>query len=112
MDKLNKYRQIIRQTLLPFGNDHYVGSAELKNEVIFDKENDHYLVVTMGWDKETPVRDCIFHIDIINEKIWIQEDNSDSDIASLLIEEGIPKSDIVLGFQSPSMRQFSSYAMG
>ena len=112
MDKLNKYRQIIRQTLLPFGNDRYAGSPDLRNEVVLDKENDHYLVITIGWDGETSVRDCIFHIDIINDKIWIQEDNSDSDIASILIEAGIPKSDIVLGFQSPSMRPFSSYALG
>jgi hypothetical protein len=111
MDKINKYRQIIRETLLPYSKDHYVGSLDIRNEVIFDKENDHYLVVTMGWEKDTPVRDCIFHIDIINGKIWIQEDNSDSDIASILIDEGIPKSEIVLGFQPPSMRRFSTYAI-
>jgi XisI protein len=111
MDKVNKYRKIIRQTLLPFKNVHYAGSPDLKNEVILDGENDHYLVVTIGWDGETPVRDCIFHIDIIRGKIWIQEDNSDVEIASQLLDAGIPKSDIILGFQSPTMRQFSSFGI-
>ena len=110
MDKLTKYRQIIRQILIPFRNDSYAGSPDLKNETIFDSENDHYLVMTIGWDNETPVRDCIFHLDIIGGKIWIQEDNTDSDIASLLVEADIPKSDIVLGFQSPSMRPFTNFA--
>jgi hypothetical protein len=45
-------------------------------------------------------------------KVWIQEDHTDSDIASLLMEAGIPKSDIVLGFQSPSMRKYSSFTAG
>lgn len=112
MDKIAKYRKIIREVLKPFAENHYAGSPDLKNQLIFDTENDHYLVVTIGWDGETPVRDCVFHIDIIGGKVWIQEDNTDSDIASLLITAGIPKSDIVLGFQSPSMRQFSSFAMG
>ena len=112
MDKLTKYRQIIRQILTPFKNDYYAGSPDLKNEIIFDSENDHYLVVTIGWDNEMPVRDCVFHLDIIGGKIWIQEDNTDADIASLLVDANIPKSDIVLGFQSPSMRPFTSFAAG
>ena len=110
MDKIAKYRNIIRETLLPYKKSHYAGSPDLKNEVILDNENDHYLVVTIGWDGEMPVRDCIFHLDIISGKIWVQEDNSDLDIASVLLEEGVPKSDIVLGFQSPLMRQHSMYA--
>lgn len=112
MDKVTKYRNIIRQVLKPFAENHYAGSPNLKNQLIFDVENDHYLVVTVGWDGEIPVRDCVFHIDITDGKVWIQEDNTDSDIASLLMEAGIPKSDIVLGFQSPSMRKYSSFAAG
>ena len=112
MDKLNKYRTIIRQTLSSFKEAHYAGSPNLKNEIIFDSENDHYLVMTIGWDNEIPVRDTVFHIDIIDSKIWIQEDNTDSDIATILTDAGILKSDIVLGFQSPSMRKFSSFAVG
>jgi XisI protein len=110
MDKIARYRKIIREVLEPFGNEHYAGSPELKNQLIFDVEHDHYLVMTVGWDGESSVRDCLFHIDISNQKIWIQEDNTDMDIATILTENGIPKSEIVLGFQSPSMRQFSTYS--
>lgn len=112
MDKISRYRNIIRRALKPYGDVHYAGSPNLKNQLIFDNENDHYLVMTIGWEGETPVRDCVFHIDIIAEKVWIEEDNTDSDIASILMEAGIPKSDIVLGFQSPSMRKLSSFAAG
>lgn len=110
MDKIARYRKIIKQVLEPFGSEHYAGSPQLTNQLIFDNEHDHYLVLTIGWEGETPVRDCLFHIDITDGKIWVQEDNTDIDIASILTETGIPKSDIVIGFQSPSMRKFSSYA--
>ncbi len=112
LEKITRYRKIIQQVLRPFGEGTYAGSSDVTTELIFDKENDHYLVVNFGWEGEKPVRDCIFHIDIAKDgKVWIQEDNSDADIASLLIEAGIPESDIVLGFHSPSMRRFLSHAM-
>lgn len=110
MDKIVQYRKIIQRVLKPYGEDRYVNAPTLTNQVIIDETNDHYLVVTLGWDGEMPVRDCIFHIDIKDGKVWIQEDNSDEDMATILMEEGIPPKDIVLGFQSPSMRKFSAFA--
>ena len=112
MDKITKYRQIIRKILTPYKNSRYVGSPDLRNEIIFDNKNDHYLVISIGWEGEKHVRDCLFHIDIIDGKVWIQEDNTDSDIADILVDEGIAESDIVLGFQSPAMRRMSSLAIG
>ena len=44
MDKLTKYRQIIRQILTPFKNDYYAGSPDLKNEIIFDNGHFHYQI--------------------------------------------------------------------
>ena len=111
MDKIAKYRQIIRKSLTPYKDDRYVGSPELRNEIIFDSENDHYLVINIGWEGEKHVRNCLFHIDIKDGKVWIQEDNTDSDIADILVDEGISKSDIVLGFHSPAMRRMSSMSV-
>ena len=105
-----QYRNIIQDIMTPYSEVHYAGSPGLSNQVIFDTKNDHYLVVTIGWEGEQSVRDCVFHVDIIEGKIWIQEDNTDEDLCTMLVESGIPKSDIVLGFQSPSMRRFSSFA--
>jgi XisI protein len=35
----------------------------------------------------------------------------EDDIAANLVAAGVPKEDIVLGFQSPFMRQFTEYAV-
>lgn len=52
-----------------------------------------------------------FTLDIKNEKIWLQWNGTEDDIAEILVENGVPKEDIVLGFQSPFMRQFTDYAV-
>ncbi|MGB3534591.1 MAG: element excision factor XisI family protein [Microcoleaceae cyanobacterium] len=54
----------------------------------------------------------MLHLDIINGKIYIQQNNTEQDIAPILVEFGVPKEDIVIGFHSPFKRQFTEYAVG
>lgn len=109
MDTVAQYRRIICEILAPYGKVRYAGMPDVNNQVIFDTERDHYLVVSIGWEGEVPVYDCIFHVDIIDGKIWVQQDNTDVDLPSLLMEAGIPQKDIALGFQAPSMQKYSSF---
>lgn len=41
----------------------------------------------------------VAHLEIKDGKIWIQEDNTESGIATDLEAAGVPKEDIVLGFR-------------
>lgn len=43
-------------------------------------------------------------------KIWIQRDFTEEGVASELVDLGVPKTDIVLGFKPPDMRQFTGFA--
>jgi XisI protein len=49
-------------------------------------------------------------VDIINDKIWIQNDNLEYSVAERLVDRGIAKKDIVLAYFSPSHRAFTEYA--
>ena len=51
------------------------------------------------------------HLDIKNEKIWIQRNQSDKLIADELVTMGVPKEDIVLGLQSVYAREYTGYAV-
>jgi len=51
------------------------------------------------------------HLDIRNEKIWIFYNSTEHDIAADLVDLGVPKQDIVLGFH-PLVREMSDYAIG
>ncbi|MHC5778538.1 element excision factor XisI family protein, partial [Nostoc sp.] len=45
-----------------------------------------------------------------DDKIWIQRDFTEEGIANQLVELGVPTTDIVLGFRSPYVRQFTGFA--
>jgi XisI protein len=111
MDKLTNYRHIIQALLLDRGRLK-LSYGDVDTEVAFDKERDHYQVIHVGWDGNQFVYGCAIHIDIKQDKVWIQWNSTEDDIASDLVELGIPKEDIVLGLQHPEMRQFTPYAVG
>ncbi len=64
------------------------------------------------WEGENWVHSCIIHIDIRCGKVWLQWNSTEDDIAVDLVHAGVLKEDIVLGFQSPFMRQFTEHARG
>ncbi|MEA5573113.1 XisI protein [Calothrix sp. UHCC 0171] len=110
MEKVTRYRQIVQQILQPYG-EQKPAYGNIEVEKIFDKEHDHYQIVHVGWEGQEWVHSCIIHIDIKDEKIWLQWNGTEDDIAANLVAAGVPKEDIVLGFQSPFMRQFTDYAV-
>ncbi|MFN5265589.1 MAG: element excision factor XisI family protein, partial [Pseudanabaena sp.] len=54
---------------------------------------------------------CVTHVQIIDDKIWIQRDGIEDGITDELVEAGIPKDKIVLGFHPPSVRPHTGYAI-
>jgi hypothetical protein len=62
------------------------------------------LLLREGWDKSRRVHAIIVHLEIRDGKIWVQEDWTEHVVAADLEEVGIPKSEIVLGFQPLEVR--------
>lgn len=110
MATIKEYQQYVKQLLLKYAQ-YKPAYGEIEVETIFDEERNHYQVVHIGWHQQRWIHSCIIHIDIKNDKIWIQWNGTEEDIASELVAFGVPKQDIVLGFQSPFMRQYTSYAV-
>ena len=106
MDKLEKYRQIICQTLTPYVNITY-SNVPVHNRAAFDKESDQYLIISEGWNKSEHLHSCLIHLEIVDNKVWIQCDNTEDGIANDLVAAGIPKNDIVLAFHPPELRQYT-----
>lgn len=50
-------------------------------------------------------------MDLKGDKIWIQRDGTEIGIANQLLDAGVAKQDIVLGFQAPYKRQFTEFAI-
>ena len=51
------------------------------------------------------------NIRLIDGKIWIRYDGTEEGVATELLEAGVPKGHIVLGFRHPSERKYSGLAV-
>lgn len=111
MDKLESYRQIIRDLLAEYASYKSL-NPKIEREFVCDRESDRYLIVNFGWHGLRYVHGCSIHMEIRNGKIWIQYNMTDVDFAEELVEKGVPRTDIVLGFQPLDKRPFTRYAVG
>lgn len=108
MEKLNYY-DLIEKILQQYSTITVGEGTEI--ELIIDRSNGHYLVIFIGWRDQIQVYGSLIHIDIKEDRIWIQRDGTQEGIAQQLVEAGVPPSDIVLGYRSPFVRQFTGFGM-
>jgi intein-encoded DNA endonuclease-like protein len=109
MDKIETYRKYIQQVLEEYGA-YLPSSEDVETQYIFDTERDHYQLCQVGWEKYEWIHGCILHLDIKNNRIWIQHNGTEVGIADELVKLGVPKDDIVLGFQPPYKRKYTGFA--
>lgn len=84
----------------------------LERFTVFDQKDDHYQVMTVGWENRRRIYGCLIHIDIKDAKLWIQYDGTEAGIANELVEQGVAKQAIVLAYQAPYARKHTEFAMG
>lgn len=110
MDKLEKYRNTVEKILTEYAAIPYA-YGEIERRTLFNREKDTYILFVVGWDARERIHGINIHLDIINEKIWIQRDGTEDGIATDLEREGVPKNDIVLAFHAPELRKHTEYAI-
>lgn len=111
MAKLEEYREYIQQLLTKYAARDS-GEDGVEVQTIFDTMHDHYQLSYVGWRNRRRVYGPVMHLDIKNGKIWIQWNGTEDDIAAELVEMGVAKEDIVLGFHTPYVRSFTDFAVG
>jgi XisI protein len=110
MDKTIKYENVIIALLHEFA-EFWRSSRGVKNQVVADKENHIYQLNMFGWQNgKVYVHLVAFHLEIIDGKVWIHQNNTEAMIADELIEKGIAREDIVLGFLHERDRDYAHYA--
>lgn len=61
----------------------------------------HYQWMNVGWQGSDRIYRCMMHFDIKDSKIWIQLNLTDRDPEKELVEMGVSRGNIILGWQSP-----------
>ena len=110
MDNLDSSRKIIIESLRYYANLCYA-TGEVNRLLIIDKDSDNYLILLEGQENRERVHGCLVHLQIIENKIWIQRDGIEEGIATDLLAAGIPKNQIVLAFQPEHIRPYTEFAV-
>lgn len=92
---VTKYQQAVIELLTKYSKIPYAHD-DLVDETIFDHEAGRYLLITLGWQGGKRINAIVLHLDVHDEKIWIQCNNTDQDIVQELAELGIPSNAILL----------------
>jgi hypothetical protein len=110
MDTLESYRQIIQSVLTDYAAIP-IANGKIDCYTVFDTKQDHYMVMNVGWDGHRRVYGCVLHLDIKEGKIWIEQNMTEMRVAQELVDRGVPKDDIILGFQATQMREYTGYGV-
>lgn len=106
MDKLTRYRSLIQDFLIEQSQGNIIG-GDIETEIIFDEQRDCFLLIDLGWNQHQRIYNCVIHLEIREQKIWIQRNQTDRPIADVLISMGVASEDIILGLQPPSVREYT-----
>ena len=111
MDRAERYRGIVIRVIEEYAR-HRPSHGQIEAEAVVDRERDHYEVMHVGWDGARRVHGCVVPIDIRGDKVWVQHDGTSRPVAEELVGAGIPREDIVLGFQPAEVRRHTAFAPG
>jgi hypothetical protein len=110
MDKLTLYRNAI-QTIIKRHLELQSANSLLETVPICDTEGDNYLLMAIGWNSSGRVHSVSFHLRIQNDKIWVEWDGTEESVTQELLDLGIAKEEIVLGFYRPDTRKLGEFAI-
>lgn len=114
MDKLVKYRQIIKDIIRQYeawGQPPHTLPDQVEDHAVIDEENSRYILFRTGWWRDERINAAALYVRLYNDKIYIEEDLTEDGIATDLLAAGVPREDIVLAFHPPEMRQYTEFAV-
>ena len=80
-------------------------------KLVIDETVNHYLLIEIGGQNSRRIYGTLIHLDIINQKIWIQQDGTEEGIANELVNLGIHHQQIVLAFKTVERRKITDFAV-
>lgn len=111
MDKITKYQNIIINFLKERAKPTLGMDTNIRREVIVDRESNNFQLLHIGWKEHHYQFFVAFHLSIINKKIWLQWNRTEFEVVDYLMENGVPKEDIVLGLKPPFVREHTGFAV-
>jgi hypothetical protein len=111
MDKLTRYRPLIKQALTERAN--LMRSQPVPGEEVvclLDEATDNYLLLRLGWLHGKRLYSVTLHLRLADGKVHVEQDWTDDFLADL-VAAGVAREDIVLAFTPPELRATGDYAV-
>ena len=111
MDNLKKYQDAIIDLLEAYAAVPFSNTPTVEKQIIADRERNRFQVIAFGWENEDQLVNSTFlHLEIKDGKIWIQQNWTEIAVATELIQRGVLKTDIILGFVPEYAREGAEMA--
>src|SRR5689334_5587022 len=91
---LTQFREVIKDVLQEY-SEPKPAYGDIEVELILDEVHDHYELSYIGWDNYKRIHGSVVHVDIKDDKVWVQHDGTEEGFANRLLEAGIPADRIV-----------------
>ncbi len=108
MDRVSAVRQIPDRVA---GHLRRIPKPGVETYVVADAAQGIFLLHRLGWHGGARANNVVILAHVRDGKVWIEEDNTDLCFADELLRAGVPKGDIVLGFQPPERRHLTEFAV-
>lgn len=113
MDKVKNYHRIVGKMVDTLAERDKDASSMPHTTRIVDPLTGHYLLYKIDWVDEYRHYGCFLHLEVHpSGKVWVHHDGTDVVVVQQLLDAGIPKEDIVLGFRAPIIRPDTGFAVG
>ncbi|MGD1849515.1 MAG: element excision factor XisI family protein [Cyanophyceae cyanobacterium] len=94
MDRVLSYADILKQTV-HFAAADQPSLQAIKLYPVCDTESGHFLVLATGWDKQRWMNTILFHARLVEQQVFIEEDNFEESLTEALIENGVAPKHII-----------------
>jgi hypothetical protein len=114
MERIKKYQAILIKLLEEYVHQFPIEpNSDVEEHLIVDTKRHYFQWLTIGWEQDEVFKSYINVHFVIKPsgKVWLMENNTEIRFAEELVKRGVPRQDIVLGFQPPSVRAYTDYAV-
>ncbi|MEM7536364.1 MAG: element excision factor XisI family protein [Chloroflexota bacterium] len=110
-ERIGEYRKVIKSILHEYTRPFVQQSDGVDVVAVCDENTDTYSVINVGWTGERRTNLTAVLMRIVNGQIWVESDNTMYRFVDELLAHGIKHDEIVIGFHTPRMRQYTDFAV-
>jgi len=100
MAKISNIQQLLLSELNKRASRRAANMPMVQRRLIVDAEFRYFVLMAFGWVQSRYVHQCLIHLELKDDNIWIHEDLTDPGIYETLRDNGIASHKIILGYVS------------